>query len=175
MKRAIPILILIVGLVIVGIGVYQYIRLKSSPSEMSNFQFTIPMNVSWTNSGIQLSAGQTLIINAKGTGVWKNISSDSPSAKPKPYEECGPDGTPPVDKKDYYSNINNYQSPIAYKGALIGKIGEYGVPFPVGSKFQKAVNENGILYLGINDIKPELGQANWDDNSGGFIVTIQKR
>jgi hypothetical protein len=133
---------------------------------------TVPIDTPWTNTQIFLKEADTLIINATGSGVWKNVATSNPNAQPKAYEECGPDGTAPVDRQDYYSNISLYQCTNAYKGALIGKIGEHGVVFPVGSKFSQTMKDAGTLYLGINDQKPEFGGANWTDNSGTFTVHI---
>jgi hypothetical protein len=167
--------LLLIGIACLGLGFYSYFN-KPEPKQViaqaqANSQFTVPMNIPWTDTGIQLGAGQVLTITASGKGVWKNIHSDNPNASPTAYEECGPDGTPPVDKQDYYSNINNYQCPIAYKGALIGRIGENSIPFAVGLNFKQTINQSGKLYLGINDQKPELGN-NWDDNSGSFTANL---
>lgn len=129
----------------------------------------VPMAIPWTNTNIQVKAGQTLTIHASGKGVWKNVAG----GRPKPYEECDPDGTPPINSADYYSNISLYQSSDAYKGALIGKIGQNGTPFPIGSNFSQVINQSGILYLGINDMKPEVDNTAWRDNSGGFTAKVK--
>jgi hypothetical protein len=135
-------------------------------------QITIPLSTPWMNTDVQVTSGARLLITATGKGVWKNIRQDSPKAYPEAFEECGPDGTPPQDSKDYYSNISQYQSQDAYKGALLGKIGEHGKSFKVGSNFNQAINESGTLYLGINDIRPEVDRSSWTDNSGSFIATV---
>lgn len=114
---------------------------------------------------IEVHQGQMVDIRASGQGVWKNLQSAG-------YEECGPDGTPPVDRADYFSNIGDYQCPIAQKGALIAKYGQNGAWFPVGKHFQRRAPKSCLLILGINDQKPENGSQNWADNSGGDYVTI---
>ena len=130
---------------------------------------TVPLIIPWTNTNIQVNAGQTLTIHATGKGVWKNVAQSYPKA----YEECDPDGTPPVDSADYNSNISSYQCPDAHKGALIGKIGQNGTPFPVGSNYSQVMNQAGILYLGVNDMKPEVDSSAWRDNSGRFTARIK--
>ncbi len=53
-------------------------------------------------------------------------------------------------------------------GALIGKIGESGAPFAVGSDFSSASLAPGRLFLGVNDRGP-------DNNSGAFTATVTVR
>lgn len=129
----------------------------------------VPMVSPWTCTNIDVSDGQTLTIIASGRGVWKNVAQSYPKA----FEECGPDGTPPVDSADYHSNISSYQCPDAYKGALIGRIGQNGTPFPVGANFRRVINEAGALCLGINDMKPQADSAAFRDNSGAFTAWIR--
>jgi hypothetical protein len=130
---------------------------------------TIPAVSPWTCTNIDITEGQTLTITATGRGVWKNVAQ----SYPKGFEECGPDGTPPVDSADYYSNISSYQCPEAYKGALIGRIGQNGTPFPVGAKFRRVMTESGALCLGINDLKPQVDATGFRDNSGAFTAHIR--
>ncbi len=183
--------ILIVGLLILGVGIYSVVFKSEAPTlpvietkqpdpkpeptkqELSK-TIEVPMNTPWTDTGIRLGAGQSINITANGRGVWKNIAKDNPNATPNSYEECGPDGTAP-NAPDYHSNISYYQFPKANKGALIGKIGENGIVFLVGSKLNERVENDGILFLGINDQKPEYGSTNWADNSGNFNAQITVR
>lgn len=134
---------------------------------------TVDARHDWTNTGIEISKGQEVSISASGKVVWKNVADTNPNARPKPYEECGPDGTPPVDAKDYYSNIASYQTRNANKGALIGKIGENGIPFKVGSSLNKTMDESGVLYLGINEMRPEVDSTAYADNQGSFSVVVE--
>jgi hypothetical protein len=126
-------------------------KTSASPTPRSQeWTITVPMGSPWTCTNIDVNEGQTLTITATGRGVWKNVAQSYPKA----FEECGPDGTPPVDSADYYSNISSYQCPDAYKGALIGKIGQNGNPFSVGANFRRVMSDAGALCLGINDMKP---------------------
>ncbi len=148
-----------IGVIIIGIGVYFLLKPDAQVVNQNTFsedtrqpvktedktevriqtsrKIEVPMNRAWTETGLQISAGQTLAVTASGRGVWKNISPNNPNAVPFPFEECSPDGTSP-NAKDYHSNIHVYQTSLANKGALIGKVGDYGVPFKVGSKLTEA-------------------------------------
>lgn len=137
--------------------------------------FNVPLDVPWTPTGITISAGQTLTAKATGKGVWKNISQSSPNSYPKSFEECTPDGTPPVDDKDYYANIISYAAADAYKGALLAKVGESGKPFKLGTDFKGVIQSSGTLYLGINDMRPEVDPNAFKDNSGSYTVQITVR
>ena len=57
--------------------------------------------------------------------------------------------------------------PNAYAGALIGRVGTNGPVFAIGDQASLTVQENGQLFLGIND--DETG-----DNRGEFRVKIQR-
>ena len=48
---------------------------------------------------------------------------------------------------------------------MIGRIGEAGAPFLVGSELSSTADTEGRLFLGINDIDVE-------NNSGEFTATI---
>jgi hypothetical protein len=58
--------------------------------------------------------------------------------------------------------------PNAPAGALIGRIGEDGAPFPIGNLPAVQMPGSGLLYLSIND-----GERS--DNSGEFTVLIDPR
>jgi surface protein len=55
-------------------------------------------------------------------------------------------------------------------GALVGKIGEDGTPFLIGSNYKKIPNSSGVLYLGIVDFNSASG---YSDNIGCFNVIIK--
>ena len=177
-------IIITFGALMIGIGVVMLSKSDNTQLNVSSQstvdsiktqtskQIEVPMTTPWTTTGIQVNSGQTLIVKASGKGVWKNIPASNPNAVPYPYEECSPDGTSP-NSKDYLSNIDQYQTSLANKGALIGKIGNYGVPFKVGTQLNKSIKEDGILYLGINDMKPEINMGSWNDNAGSFSARIE--
>jgi len=181
--------LLVLGIACLAVGIYSVFKPSTNAeptTQADQIQTTVQttaqpaqkvlvvlMSTPWTEAHLEVKTGEKLIVSATGRGVWKSVAPSSPNAQPNPHEECGPDGTGPVHREDYYSNIASYQCPNAFKGALIGKIGEYGVPFPVGSKFSHMMKDAGPLYLGINDQKADYGSDNWADNSGAFTVHIR--
>jgi hypothetical protein len=52
-------------------------------------------------------------------------------------------------------------------GQLIGRIGESGKVFGVGSSYAARAEENGILFLGVNDCN------DWSNNTGSYDVTVE--
>lgn len=185
--------VLILGVILFGAGIYLALAPGEVPvvqtsqvntittpintpppptSTKINKTITVPMNTAWTDANLTVTSGQTVIINASGKGVWKNISKSNPNAVPSPYEECSPEGTP-QNSSDYWSNIHQYQTRAANKGALIGRIGTNGIPFKVGSNLSKKFSESGKLYLGINDMKQEIDSTSYNDNSGNFEARIE--
>jgi hypothetical protein len=54
-------------------------------------------------------------------------------------------------------------------GALVGKIGEDGEPFLIGSNYTFTATTSGDLYLAVNDLLPY-----YDDNSGNYMVFIDQ-
>jgi hypothetical protein len=110
----------------------------------------VPGTVLWTDSGIDVVTGETLEIEAGG-----RIK----------HSENGPLLTPDGDPNlpGHPSNLAGVED--ANHAGLIGRIGEDGVPFEVGTKFELAVESDGRLYLGINDIGV-------DNNDGEFVATV---
>ena len=110
----------------------------------------VPGTVVWTDSGIDVVTGNTLDIEAGG-----RIK----------HSENGPLLTPDGDPNlpGHESNLPGVED--ANHAGLIGKIGEDGVPFVVGSEFETTVELDGRLYLGIND----KGVTN---NDGEFLAVV---
>jgi hypothetical protein len=106
--------VLILGVFLFGAGVYLAFKSNEAPviqtsliniattpinslplpTTKINKNVTVAMNTAWTDTDVRVKSGQTIIINASGKGVWKNISQNNPNAVPSPYEECNPEGTP---------------------------------------------------------------------------------
>lgn len=97
----------------------------------------------WQSTGVQIHANETFEITAEGEWLYT------------PGEYHGPDGHPRYPAPSFY--------PIAdvAGGVLIGKIGENGTPFVVGSRNWNSSYDGwdasagryaeGLLYLRIND------------------------
>lgn len=126
---------------------------------------TVPGNLPWTDTGMDVIAGQEIVFKADG-----KISLQ----KGNPQAECGPDGY----------DLRTIQQPLPEKnlGALIGKVvisvsvfvdektgeekrEEVAQVFFVGSENLVEMPAKGRLFLGINESVS-------GDNAGEFKVTI---
>lgn len=90
----------------------------------------------YKNTGIRLNRGDRIMISADGQITMSPWGSNQIST---------PDGAP---------NCGNYQGNIPM-GALVGRVGEKGAPFLVGSKKSFVAQKSGTLYLGF------AMQQNW--------------
>ncbi|MCL2646947.1 MAG: hypothetical protein FWD61_08065 [Phycisphaerales bacterium] len=104
---------------------------------------TVKATVAWTEV-MNVKVGQVLEITA--TGEWRG----------------SPNG-PLVDASG--RNDNHPHTRGLPHMSLIGKIGEYGTRFTVGTKAEIQVTESGPLFLGPNEGSP-------DDNSGELQVKV---
>jgi len=108
---------------------------------------TVSGRQAWTDTGIDIKKGQHITLTASGT-VWANGTVYG-----------GPDGI---------LNRPDWDTYCVVKGkpheALIMKIGN-GTPFFVGSSFSYTAEQNGRIYLGVND--NDLG-----NNKGEFIANL---
>lgn len=108
----------------------------------------------WVDTGLHLSAGQTVRINATGTITcargWPCVYGPNGSGRSGADEDSNPyDGA--------------WLAPNLSAWSLIGRL-DSGVPFFVGAG-EARVTGPGELYLGYND-------NYYGDNSGSFSVTI---
>lgn len=125
----------------------------------------VPGNLPWTDTGLEVAAGQELVFGAQG-----KISLQ----KGNPEAECGPDGY----------DLQTIQQPLPEKnlGALIGKVvisvtvtvdektgeekrQEAAPAFFIGLENLVEMLARGRLYLGINENVT-------GDNAGEFKVTV---
>jgi hypothetical protein len=108
-------------------------------------------NQKWTPSGLTVRKGDRLNFTANGEVQLSADGNDVANAAGAQSKRTAA-GSP---------------LPNAYAGALIGRVGTNGPVFAIGSQASLTVQENGQLFLGIND--DETG-----DNRGEFRVTIQR-
>ena len=109
---------------------------------------TVSAQQLWTDSGIDVVAGDRLEVQASGNILYS------------PADQIGPEGLA-------RENLRPHNVIPEYNHAgLIGRIGEFGAPFPVGSALSLTAPAGGRLFLGVND----LGV----DNNGpsAFQVTV---
>jgi hypothetical protein len=110
---------------------------------------TVDGRKAWTDTGIDVRAGDVVTIAASGE-VFANETLGT-----------GPNGF--TERPDLVaSNVLKTDN----HAGLIGRIGETGVPFAVGSDFSSGRLPAGRLYLGINDIGLE-------NNHGQYLAAIR--
>jgi Zn-dependent metalloprotease len=109
----------------------------------------VPGNTKWMDTGISVSAGDTITFTAFGTVVYD-----------KRGNSCGPGGASWTDTQDKQDPL--WQKPHA---GLMGKIEGTGLPFFIGVGVTMKAGSSGKLFLGINDYW-------YQGNTGEFSVTI---
>lgn len=111
---------------------------------------TVPGREAWTDTGIDVRAGDELKIDGKGKIQFG----------PQKADTAGPNGVPGNRRA-----TANAPLPRLAIGALIARVGN-SAPFDATEKGKRVREpESGRLYLGIND-------GNRSDNSGEFRVTV---
>jgi hypothetical protein len=119
----------------------------------------MPASAEWFDTGITLSNGETITIQAGGdiyVGALPDLRLNHET----------PDGAPIVTTSDP-------QFPLTFLAeglvpwSLVGRIGTNGQPFQVGSRDIFASQTTGELYLSVND-------NNFADNSGNWEITITR-
>jgi hypothetical protein len=119
----------------------------------AEFTAKVPATQPWTDTTIELGAGDEITITANGE-VIDDINNH-------PDRTFTPDGEPDLEGEhsgDPHRDINH--------AALIGKVGD-GEAFFVGSDHAFTAADAGRLHLGIND-------GRFDDNAGAYdaVVTV---
>ena len=152
----------VVAVAAIGFLLATLLRPGDAPSEGSSASATaepssITTNVSvpgsqlWTSTPVTCVAGSPLGIRATGS-VQHGGTADRTS---------GPDG---MDGERLDTNVVD----DANHAALIGRVGESGVPFLVGSSLDTVCSGDGVLFLGIND-------EGFVGNVGQFDVAVTHR
>ena len=106
----------------------------------------------WTATGMTVRKGETLNFNATGEIQLSTDANDVASAY---GAKSGRKAT-------------SSPLPQVLAGALIGRIGANGQPFPIGTGVPVTMPTAGQLFLGIND-------DGFDDNQGEFRVDITRQ
>jgi len=144
---------LVAAIVIAGISLIVVMNrvVDTGPPAAAPVSVVVPATEQWTDTGIDLSIDDGVLIEADGT------------IKPAPYEALlGPDGA--IDRPDARQyNVEGLEE--ANHAGLIGRIGGAGAPFQVGSELLFEADTEGRLFLGIND-------SGVNNNAGEFAATI---
>jgi hypothetical protein len=119
--------------------------------ESTPVSVVVPGTEQWTDTGIDVSIGDTVSIEADG--------EITPSAPNHPFN--GPNGDP--DPAGRRFNVEGLEE--SNHAGLIGRIGAAGPPFQVGSQLLSTADTEGRLFLGIND-------GGVGNNAGEFTATI---
>ena len=106
-------------------------------------------NSNWTDTGVYVENGKTFSVIT--TGLIRICCGSSPL-------DMGPDGVAP-------SNVSGFPAPSLPAYSLIGKIGQTGTPFFIGSSYTGNITTSGKLYLIVND-------NDHSDNTGSFTANI---
>ena len=118
------------------------------PSGLRERDVRVDARRGWTDTGVDVRAGQTVYFDATGRVRWGPGRQDGPE---------GEHGSPRNDARPIPSR------PAA---ALIGRVGESTDYFFIGETTEAIrMRGSGRLYLGIND-------DYLNDNSGAFSVTV---
>ena len=112
---------------------------------------TVDAKRAFTDTGVDVAVGDRVAIAASGTVFYDATGSTGPT---------GVAERPDLQQFNVLDSENH--------GSLIGRIGENGAPFSVGSDFASASLAPGRLFLGVNDRGVE-------NNSGAFTATVTVR
>ncbi|NNC91310.1 MAG: hypothetical protein HKN80_02335 [Acidimicrobiia bacterium] len=136
---------LIVGFVALGGG-------SDDVAGSAPVSVVVPGTEQWIDTGIDLSINDTVLIEADGA-VTPAVGRE---------DHYGPDGVPDRPSAHTFNVVGMKE---ANHNSLIGRIGEAGAPFLVGSRLLSEADAEGRLFLGMND----TGVGN---NAGEFTATI---
>jgi hypothetical protein len=138
---------------VVIVGVLAFLLFRPGGGGTTSKSLAVPATQPYTDTGIDVSAGQKVTVTASGT------IHHAPGAQ----ATATPDGAPDPNLRQFNVQVNG--KPLdANHAALIGKIGD-GTPFLVGSHKTFTADHAGRLFLGIND-------GGVDNNSGSFQATV---
>lgn len=104
----------------------------------------VPGRATWTDTGIDLQAGNAVDFEASG-----EISGDVGAAD-QVGKKSGPSGIAGTANNPTYKNVIFEVD----HGALIAKVGNDGQPFAVRPGQRYSFDHSGRLYLGVNDTEP---------------------
>jgi predicted AlkP superfamily pyrophosphatase or phosphodiesterase len=117
--------------------------------------FAVPGNQAWISTGISLDLEHKLLIEEverPSQVLVKGNKREAVSARGTYLFD--------VESGPYPLEPNRDHDDTRYPGyCLIGRIGEDGAPFFVGSKFQGVAPQAGMLWLGINDPTPQRNRG----------------
>ena len=134
-----------------------------APAPPGSVSVRVSANAPWTDTGIDLRAGDSVTVTASGL-----IAVEAG----RPITPKGPGGFAPdcaAAASIYGGRFGTFPSPRLPCWSLIGRVGGNGLVFEVGSKGSFRAGSNGRLLLGIND-------DSFNGNSGAWtaVVMVQR-
>ena len=128
------------------------------PPPPEHVDVDVPATVWWTDSGIDVSAGDVLRVEATGTVT---------AAIGDPRTVVGPDGSANPEFKSANRDEHGMQVGGGH-AALIGTFSRDWPPFLIGASKTLRIDRDGHLFLSVND-------GGLDNNSGKFAVSVTIR
>ena len=121
--------------------------------EIVELDVSVPAVERWTDTGVDLAVDDEVVVQASGR-VFDDLGNN-------PGQSFGPDGAPDPEGRHAGDPYRRFDHAV-----LLGRIGEDGEPFVIGSEHEFTADDEGRLYLGIND-------GALEDNGGEFEVRIE--
>lgn len=118
-------------------------------TSVASRSLTVPGTVAWTDTGLDVAAGQQVTITASGTVIHSVSTNDG----------CDPTGEPST--SGHGANVISCPN----HASLIGKLGDAGTPFYVGRTYSVPATASGRLFLGIND-------SDLANNGGSYSASV---
>ncbi len=145
-----PALILLLGIAFLACNPVVSLAIVTSNSK----SVTIPVNVPWTDTGIDLTVGDKLHITATGTVDFSDKTGVGPAGAERGWKDT----------------ILALSVSSAGRGALVGRLGNdpAALPFLIGADGTVTVPVAGRLFLGIN--QSEMSKP----TSGKFEAKIER-
>jgi len=109
-------------------------------------ELDVPGNVAWTDTGIDVAVGETLVIESDG-----QVKYQTKFASPQGLQ------------RSWMDLARSLPVNAAGAGSLIGRIGDgdAAIPFAIGAKKQVSVRRAGRLFLGMNQAANEAGEGSF--------------
>ncbi len=126
-----------------------------------SYEFDIAATKQWTDTGLDLRAGEKLHVTATGSITYP--AGNSSKSKPRTF---GPDGL----TRGWADLVHQYAVSSGGHGALIGRLGsgDAAQAFLLGADKQYEAPVAGRLFIGINQSNKDASGA-----QGSFHVTIE--
>ena len=124
----------------------------TATSAFAGTPITVPANQPWTDTGIELAAGETVTVTASGT-IFIGVGWPYETPDGQAWPGCAEIGG------------SGFLTPGLPCWSLVAQITTAGAPFEIGLAKTFTANSAGELYLGVNDNL-------FGDNSGSWAATV---